>query len=186
MSERRNRREERERQAQANELNDEVAGQGYEDTPGVDGHGIEGTVLDPRMGGKPVTAADVTPGPTAEPYPGTADAKRLREQHQRNLEAAERVDANPRPVDHRDFDAGKAYTGSDVNSAASGGPNDMLGTPAPGSNATPFPRPNERTATNRPFRDSDGGLDIGGQTNHNVNFPVPEEGTEASGDRGNG
>lgn len=42
----------------------EGASHGYEHTPGVE-KGTQGTVLDPTMGGDPVTAEDITPGPTA-------------------------------------------------------------------------------------------------------------------------
>ncbi|MCC6315075.1 MAG: hypothetical protein IT337_13805 [Thermomicrobiales bacterium] len=174
------RQREREREARANALNDEVAGQGYEDTPGVDGHGIAGTVLDPNMGGQPVTVADVTPGATEEPYPGTADATKLRERHARNLEAAERFDAHQSSGGHRAV-AGTADIGGDVEAPAEEGPRDMRGTPAPGSHAAPFLRPDERTIGNRPIRDSEGLLDIGGQTDHDVNIPLPEDGGGAAG-----
>lgn len=91
------------------DANERKAAQGYEHTPGVE-KGTEGTVLDPRMGGDPVTPEDINPGPTARGSRSAAEQGT----------AAGASDDATRSGD-RPFDPGRAYTGSDVDPGEIGG-----------------------------------------------------------------
>jgi hypothetical protein len=94
--------------------NQETAAQGYRHTPGVE-KGTEGTVLDPTMGGDPVTPEDIPPGPTAnaggQVGGGTAGGGTT----------------GGAGDTGRDFDPGRAYTGSDVDPSEVGGVGGVLG-----------------------------------------------------------
>lgn len=81
----------------------ERAAHGYDETtPGVDRSGTAGTVLDPRMGGDPVTAADVTPGPTASRDGASSDG-------------GSGGDGRIAAASHdRPFDPSRAYAGTDA------------------------------------------------------------------------
>jgi hypothetical protein len=84
------------------------AAHGYDETtPGVDRSGTQGTVLDPRMGGDPVTAEDVPAGPTAAPGDGTAGAAGAGPDH--GAGSARGAASGDRP-----FDPGRAYAGTDA------------------------------------------------------------------------
>ncbi len=101
----------------------EGASHGYEHTPGVE-KGTEGTVLDPTMGGDPVTAEDITPGPTVRGDAANAGGRARPER------AGDTGD--------RGFDPGRAYAGSDVDPSEIGGVGGVPGgIGAPGDDVSP-------------------------------------------------
>ena len=100
----------------------DAVAQGYEHTPGV-GKGTEGTVLDPAMGGDPVTPEDIPPGPTTGA-------------------GGQAVGATPTQSEgasgQRDFDPGRAYTGADIDPSEIGGVGGVLGgLGVPGTDVSP-------------------------------------------------
>jgi hypothetical protein len=89
----------------------DAVAQGYEHTPGV-GKGTEGTVLDPAMGGNPVTPEDIPPGPNASSGGQTGGSTPTQSEGASG---------------HRGFDPGRAYTGGDVDPNEIGGVGGVLG-----------------------------------------------------------
>ena len=99
----------------ASASDNEGASHGYEHTPGV-GMGTEGTVLDPAMGGDPVTPEDIPPGPTANAGVQTGGGT-----------AGGGTTGGTGDTGRREFDPGRAYTGSDVDPSEVGGVGGVLG-----------------------------------------------------------
>jgi hypothetical protein len=89
----------------------DAVAQGYEHTPGV-GKGTEGTVLDPAMGGNPVTPEDIPPGPNASSGGQTGGSTPTQSEGASG---------------HRGFDPGRAYTGGDIDPNEIGGVGGVLG-----------------------------------------------------------
>ena len=100
----------------------ETTAQGYEHTPGV-GRGTEGTVLDPAMGGDPVTPENVPPGPTANAGGQGGDGG---------------MAAGAGDTGNRDFDPGRAYVGADIDPSEVGGVGGIPGgIGVPGTDVSP-------------------------------------------------